>query len=682
MNARHILALAVLLATLAATAHAAGTRHRDHAGAQFLEGELEGAMLDSHGWLRASTLRAVRIASTQAHLWSVAPAPGGEWWVGSGDGGALLRSRGDALQVHTQLEALELLSLLPRGEGVLVGTSPDGQLYSVSGDASATLLRSYDAQTIWSLAPGREGGEWLAGVGPGARLLADREGRDAPELVATLPAENLLQVVADGPRWWLGTQGPGLVYLWDGEGAPRLVYEPGEDEIAELVPDGNGGVTVVSLQLEGEDEGTMPGSRVTWLPGDGSRHERHRGAESFLSAVADGDRLLLAQAEPPRLLALDGGDRLSLLASFEDGAPVAIGRGRDGEFALALADAAALVRLRPGRSDAARFRSPVLDVGGVARWGQLRAEGQVDGVRLSTRSGVRSEPDESWSAWGPWQDNGSTPTAPAAPYLQYRLQWPPRGEVAVQRVALAWAERNLPPRIFELRVEPAGGELARGGMSSSPQQVSQRFDDGLAVEYSVQGPMSRAEPSQVSWARGLRTVRWEVFDPNEDRLRFALSLQRLPGEGWAPLVEGLDAAVWGWDSRAHEDGRYRLRLVASDAVDNAPGEGAVARRESGIVVVDNTAPQVEDAGLARQGERWRLRLRARDAGSGLRELAWRSEGTPAGEWAPLAPVDGVTDGASEEVDATIDPGPGHTIWLRAVDAAGNSVQRALPVGGR
>ena len=75
----------------------------------------------------------------------------------------------------------------------------------------------------------------------------------------------------------------------------------------------------------------------------------------------------------------------------------------------------------------------------------------------------------------------------------------------VTRVRLAYRERNLAPRVQSVRVEAAGSTLAAGGMNSAPMPVSQRFDDGLQVEYSVY-QSRRAAESSTSAGRGLTVL--------------------------------------------------------------------------------------------------------------------------------------------------------------------------------
>ena len=49
------------------------------------------------------------------------------------------------------------------------------------------------------------------------------------------------------------------------------------------------------------------------------------------------------------------------------------------------------------------------------------------------------------------------------------------------------------------------------------------------------------------------------------------------------------------------DGRYEVKVVASDAAANPPGQGKTASRVSDPVVVDNTPPVIGDLKATEQG---------------------------------------------------------------------------------
>jgi hypothetical protein len=248
----------------------------------------------------------------------------------------------------------------------------------------------------------------------------------------------------------------------------------------------------------------------------------------------------------------------------------------------------------------------------------------------------------------------------------------------VTAVRLAYAERNLPPVLSAIRVEPVGAAFSSGGVNGSPPPVSQRFDDGVGVEYTIYQEREAAAPDQTAWARGIRTVRWNCEDPNQDRLRFHVEVRMLSEGDWLRVGTDLEPQVFAWDTRSFDDGLYQVRVWAHDGPSN-PSE--LRRETSGVstpVHVDNSPPRIKRLEWSDR-ERTQVVAEVEDGSSALSEVSVRADDGP---WMPLEPQDGVLDGPNEEFRFAPPPPPrpqGHLrIWLRAVDAAGNVSLKELP----
>jgi hypothetical protein len=151
-----------------------------------------------------------------------------------------------------------------------------------------------------------------------------------------------------------------------------------------------------------------------------------------------------------------------------------------------------------------------------------------------------------------------------------------------------------------------------------------------------------------------------------------------PDGEWIEIGKDLEANVLTWNTNTLGDGRYRVKVTASDAEGNAVGEGLTAEAVSEPFAIDNTPPRVtaleatakaagvEITGAAEDGEGWLQRL----------DLAIDD-----GAWHSLSPEGGLSDAPRltfRNVLKDLDPGP-HLISVRAVDAAGNSATRAVRV---
>jgi hypothetical protein len=176
-------------------------------------------------------------------------------------------------------------------------------------------------------------------------------------------------------------------------------------------------------------------------------------------------------------------------------------------------------------------------------------------------------------------------------------------------------------------------------------------------------------------------VSWKVDNPDGDELRYRVHFRREGETRWLEATrpeEVLTKTELDWDTASLPEGKYRVRVDASDEISNPPVDATRHALETAPVLVDNTPPIFKL--LAMQGRR----LRA-EVADGLGPIARVEVAVDGGVlWQPLAPADGIFDTADETVDtdvtALIPPGPGpHVLAVRAYDAAGNAVVRNVEV---
>jgi hypothetical protein len=180
------------------------------------------------------------------------------------------------------------------------------------------------------------------------------------------------------------------------------------------------------------------------------------------------------------------------------------------------------------------------------------------------------------------------------------------------------------------------------------------------------------------WARGLRTVQWRASDPNGDPLKFQLDASAEGADQWRPVARDLDPTTYTWDTGSIPDGRYRLRVTASDQGGNAVGEERADQTLSEPFTVDNTPPEVTALEARAEAGAVRVEGRASDPGSGLGRIEVAID---EGGWRPVTPQGGLTDEDAQTFQARLEgitPGE-HGVAVRAVDRAGNTASRAARV---
>ena len=199
------------------------------------------------------------------------------------------------------------------------------------------------------------------------------------------------------------------------------------------------------------------------------------------------------------------------------------------------------------------------------------------------------------------------------------------------------------------------------------------------MEFSLPQPASpRALRDLPMWTRGLRTVQWHASDPNGDALRYSVHVHRVDEGAWIKVGEDLESTSFTWDTGALPDGRYRLRVTASDAAGNPLGEERTTEAFSQPLTVDNTPPQVTS--FAARGEKGAVALEGK-AEDGLSPLSRIEVAIDDEDWRTVTPEGGFADDRTLSFRARlpkIEPGD-HTVSVRAVDLAGNAATRASRV---
>jgi hypothetical protein len=274
--------------------------------------------------------------------------------------------------------------------------------------------------------------------------------------------------------------------------------------------------------------------------------------------------------------------------------------------------------------------------------------------------------------------NGSRVESPAARYLQWKLTLA-GGRPRVESVDVAWREQNLAPRVDDLIVAPQGVGFREGDLVPRSEPVTQTLPNGQKVEYSITTPVTaQALRGLPSWASGLRTVQWKGSDPNSDPLRYRLEVGRSADGPWTELADDLDTPAYSWDTHTLADGRYRLRVVATDAAGNSVGEQRTGEAISEAFQVDNEAPEITSLEATAASGEIRVRGAARDAASPIARVEVAIDSGP---WRLVSPDGGFTDDRQHAFRAALPkiPAGPHAVAVRVADLAGNTVTRAAQV---
>lgn len=304
-------------------------------------------------------------------------------------------------------------------------------------------------------------------------------------------------------------------------------------------------------------------------------------------------------------------------------------------------------------SSTGTYTSAALDAGLRAQFGKIRYEASP-GVEVRTRSGNSNAPDLSWSEWSSSLGNGAQVLSPSARFLQVQIKMPPSQDRKLWRLEVPFQTDNLKPTLTAVRVESPSLPKGTKGIKSSG------------------GPIDSSPSSKMK-------VTFDVENPDEDELRFQVEYRIMDAPRWLNALgaeEVLTKNSFQWDTSSLPEGYYRLRVTVSDELANPPSLAQKHSLESQLILVDNTAPRLEQLRL----EGKKLLARVRDGLGPIARVEVRFAGHP--EWFPLGAQDGIFDQASESIDAdltTLWPENPSFLTVRAYDAAGNSLVEIVTV---
>jgi hypothetical protein len=179
-------------------------------------------------------------------------------------------------------------------------------------------------------------------------------------------------------------------------------------------------------------------------------------------------------------------------------------------------------------------------------------------------------------------------------------------------------------------------------------------------------------PSRRMFQKGLQTITWKADDEDGDRLTYSLQYRREGEQTWRDLKGGLSDSIFVWDTTTVADGRYVVRVRASDAPSNIGDRALTGEQESDPVTVDNTPPAVT-VETVRQAATVKLVVRVHDARSPIQKLEYSLGG---GAWQLIYPVDGLADSPDERYEIPLaNDADINLVVLRATDLLLNVISQ-------
>ena len=290
---------------------------------------------------------------------------------------------------------------------------------------------------------------------------------------------------------------------------------------------------------------------------------------------------------------------------------------------------------------------------------------------MQTRTGHGERPDATWSDWSLAYRNaeGNQISSPRARFIQWRATVRASGSSSspswVEDVSVAYLPRNVAPEVLSITALPIGV-----GLQQMVQVALDPNVESSGLDPSVFGPVAQVPPRRF-YQRGARSFQWQAEDRNADTLEYAIYYRALNEQTFRLLKDKLRDNFYTIDGATLADGRYIIKVIASDAPDNPPGQKLTGERLSEPVDIDNTPPVVKVTGQPQlRGDSVRVVFSVDDATGKVKKADASLDGAA---WMPVFPDDGIADSGHEVYSVDFgNLGPGeHTISLRTFDSSGN-----------
>lgn len=693
----------------------------------FLDGETDGLSVDSEGRLRLAPAARLLGDPESPVVWAVTRDSKGVLYAGTGNDGKIFKLEGGKSALLYDAPELEVNALAVGPDGRLyAGTSPEGRVYAIDGAGKATTFFDPTEKYIWALAFDRHG-NLMVGTGADGKIYrVDKEGK-AVVLFASPETHILCLATDEKGNAYAGSSPSGIVYRIDSSGKVFVLLDSSYREAKAIDVGGDGSVYAALVDGKDKEEGGKAPSAAVPVPILPTFSTEVTVTESFsvLPATASASPTPPRLAEPPRTGGAKGAvvrilplGEVDTLWSSADETPhalirttdgVLVGTGNKGKLYLIRDDRTwtmvasfpaeqvtalvrnpgALVQLatsNPGKVHTLEdspdrkgtFSAKVRDTDTVSTWGRLRWEAflpEGTEVQVQTRSGNTGAPDSTWSDWSAVYAHreGDPVMSPAARFLQVRAVLVGKGTASpvLDSVTAPYLQRNLRPSVQSITVHPPG-EVFQKPLSVSGEMEILGLDPADSPE-SRQGTSARlglpplTSYSRKLYQRGIQTLSWKAEDPNGDSLVYEVLYRPLGETRFRSLRKGLTDSVLAWDTATVPNGRYVIRVSASDAPNNPEALALTGDRDSAPLEIDNTPPSIVLSLVRAKPDH--VKAAVKDDSSSLRKAEYSID---AGRWQEVYPLDGINDSSEEVYLIPLPAREGsHVVVVRATDALGN-----------
>ena len=600
------------------------------------------------------------------HIFAMATDVAGRLLAGiSGDKCRLCRFKNDKNEVIFELDEDKYIFAIEvdAGGNIYLGTGPEGKVYKLDSSGKKPQI-VYDSQdkNILALATGQDGFVYAGSdsrgliykINPRTKTATVLYDSDEPEITALLFTEDgVLHAAATSAKivkaqTKFATQSP-------------LAGRP-DAKSPKKTSDAKGGLKLKIANIKGAVSKTpskgptpprkpaRPGqaSYIYKITSDGFVTNVFSEAAVFFCLAEQDKSLLVGTGNNAQLFTVDpASEQQTIIYEDKQASQItALNVRRDAVY-LGTANPAKLIKLGSGFASEGTYTSDLIDAGQPAKWGKLQIEADIPqgcNVRMASRSGnVKDVNDPTFSKWTELVEvtQPIQLRCPPGRFCQYKLVLQSNGPKTpiIREIAVASSVPNLAPKVQSVGV----------------------------------GRITTADK------KGTFKISFKAKDDNGDKMIYKIDFRKIGRTNWIELKDELETATFEWDGKTVEDGRYEVRVTASDERSNTTATKLTGSRISEQVIVDNTAPVIKRHSIDKRKKTITLKLFVSDVFSAIGRLNYTVDSNE--KWKGTMPDDMVYDTTDEYFTIVIDklePGE-HIIAVRIADSVGNIIYKTFEV---
>jgi hypothetical protein len=700
----------------------------------FGKGTLTRLSLSSDGQLSVAPVLKRIFDSNAAFLWAVARDSHGNVYTGGGGLGSSKVKLFEAdprgnVKTLAELEGMALQAIAIDGKDrVYAATSPDGKVYRVDQAGKVETFYDPKAKYIWALAFDKAGNLFVATGDQGEIYRVTPSGEGSVFFRTEETHARSLAVDASG-NLIVGTDPSGLILRVTPAGQGFVLYQAPKREITAVAvaPDGTiyaagagnkqvtpepapaarpersssparatvSGNNITITTVRPRPSPTLPpamggaataiagGSEIYRIETDGYPHKIWSHPQDLVYALALDSRghLLAGTGNHGAVYRIDSAHSYTQLLTVPPTQVTGLCPAPNGTVYAVTGNIGELFAIGPGKDASGTYDSDVLDGDAFSYWGRILTDpaaadgGPAPGAVFETRSGNLSRPQQNWS---PWQKlNAGRITSPPARFLEYRVTL--SGDAKLNEIDVAYQMKNAAPFIEELEITPPNYKFPPPPSTAPANQTLSLPPLGQptpGTPHAASAPATLNTPA-LTYAKGETGARWLAVDPNDDTLVYKVEIRGVNETTWKLIRDKVHQPYLSWDSSAYPDGKYVLRVTASDEPSNPPGQALTASRVSDWFLIDNTPPEISGLTATPAGGKIELSFHAQDALSILDKAEYSVNG---GEWMVVEPTTRLTDSTTHDYRAAVSAGTGeNTIAVRVSDSYDNQATAKIVV---